>query len=285
MNPTLGELFLGHWEDDESGRTNVVVEQVSHHPPASAFRIWNEQHRVTMEGYYVQKTFFRGMPHIHRIGHVMVRLDEFDEDYLITLPDMHLEGLFPPPPSPELEGKSFIVGSNGTIAEIEYSGRGWLRGKKNSFQARLFDSAKPEHAFYTLEGQWQGGSFTIYDSEQNKVEEFATKGPLQTSVVVVKPVEEQDPLESRRVWHKVAQAIEKGDLSAVSREKHQIEEEQRAMRRKEKEEGIPWRSRYFEPSEWRAAEELLGKVGQHIRREETKGIWRWIGEGQMKTGR
>ena len=45
LNPFLGELFIGKWED-EAGTTNLVAEQVSHHPPATACNIWNDKHGV-----------------------------------------------------------------------------------------------------------------------------------------------------------------------------------------------------------------------------------------------
>jgi hypothetical protein len=45
LNPFLGELFIGKWED-AAGTTNLVSEQVSHHPPSTAFHCWNEKHGV-----------------------------------------------------------------------------------------------------------------------------------------------------------------------------------------------------------------------------------------------
>lgn len=45
LNPFLGELFIGKWED-EAGTTNLIAEQVSHHPPATACNIWNDKHGV-----------------------------------------------------------------------------------------------------------------------------------------------------------------------------------------------------------------------------------------------
>jgi hypothetical protein len=45
LNPFLGELFIGKWED-EAGTTNLVSEQISHHPPATAFNVWNDKHGV-----------------------------------------------------------------------------------------------------------------------------------------------------------------------------------------------------------------------------------------------
>ncbi len=275
LNPILGELFLGYWEDEDNGKTELVVEQVSHHPPITAYRIRNEKHGLTMEGYHLQRTYFKGRPCIERIGHVMLHLDAFDEDYLITLPGMHLEGLIPPPPYPELEGKNFVIGSNGMMAKIDYSGRGWLKGKKNSFHAKLYHEDLPEAILFTVEGQWSGGAFTVQDSVQEPLEVFDTTKTADTPAIVLKPIKEQDQLESRRVWHNVTAAIERGDMSTVSVEKNRLEEEQRALRKKDKAEGIEWKTRYFEPGKWEEAERLLAKIGKVMRREDTKGVWRW----------
>lgn len=45
LNPFLGELFLGKWVDDV-GETQLVSEQVSHHPPVTAYCIWNQDYGV-----------------------------------------------------------------------------------------------------------------------------------------------------------------------------------------------------------------------------------------------
>jgi hypothetical protein len=54
LNPFLGELFLGRWEDD-AGNTQLVSEQVSHHPPVTAYSIWNSEKGIRLEGYNGQK--------------------------------------------------------------------------------------------------------------------------------------------------------------------------------------------------------------------------------------
>jgi hypothetical protein len=47
LNLFLGEIFEGRWEDASGvGMTRLVAEQVSHHPPATACYVWNEQHGV-----------------------------------------------------------------------------------------------------------------------------------------------------------------------------------------------------------------------------------------------
>jgi len=42
LNAFLGELFFAEW-DDEGSVTKLVSEQVSHHPPITACRLWNEE--------------------------------------------------------------------------------------------------------------------------------------------------------------------------------------------------------------------------------------------------
>ena len=45
LNPFLGEIFVGRWCDD-AGDTKLVAEQVSHHPPATAYNCWNDRYGV-----------------------------------------------------------------------------------------------------------------------------------------------------------------------------------------------------------------------------------------------
>eukprot|EP00158_Paraphelidium_tribonemae_P009672 Partr_v1_DN28927_c4_g1_i2_m25211 putative Oxysterol-binding protein len=61
-NPVLGEQFFTRWREDAPAATwksaECVVEQVSHHPPISAFHIQcgPEDHRVEVTGHCGQKT-------------------------------------------------------------------------------------------------------------------------------------------------------------------------------------------------------------------------------------
>src|ERR1041385_7171834 len=66
-----------------------------------------------------------------------------------------------------------------------------------------------------------------------------------TTPLSIAPIEEQDPLESRRAWRKVQEAIGRGDYEVTGAEKSKIENEQRELRKKEKEEGREWERRYF----------------------------------------
>lgn len=274
LNPFLGELFLGSFQD-KCGKTDLTVEQVSHHPPVTAYYIENKEHGVSLEGYHLQRTYFSGTLRIDRTGVVMLRLATYNEYYLITLPSMRLEGLLPPPPYPELDHETYVVSSTGYIAKTDYSGKGWLRGKKNSLHTRLYHENKPQDILFSVEGQWQGGHLATKSGKGDEVERLDTSGDLDITPLTVTPIDHQGPLESRKAWRKVAEAIEKGDMAAVGREKNKLEEEQRALRKTEAAEGREFQLRHFKNGEWDEAERLLSKIGKTTQQRDTKGVWRY----------
>ncbi|KAJ6261394.1 hypothetical protein Dda_4064 [Drechslerella dactyloides] len=242
LNPFLGELFLGHWEDEEAGRTELISEQVSHHPPVTAYSIFNEKHGVRLQGYNGQRASFQSMTiTVKQVGHARLHIDAFDEDYFISLPALHIEGLVYGTPYVELEKSTVIQSSSGYFAKIEYSGKGWVSGKKNSFTATLQKTGSKE-ILYNISGQWTD-SFSIKKGKTEIDTYNAKTNP--TTPLTIKALEEQHPLESRRAWAKVAAAIEKCDYEETGVEKSKIENAQRELRKKEKAEGTAWEQRYF----------------------------------------
>ncbi|GME25611.1 Oxysterol binding protein [Neofusicoccum parvum] len=273
LNPFLGELFLGKWEDD-AGTTELVSEQVSHHPPVTAYSIWNDKHGVRLTGYCGQKASFSRTINVKQIGHAVLHVDAYDEDFLITLPSLHIEGLITGSPYVELNRQSYITSSSGYTAKIDYSGRGWISGKKNSFTASLYPHDKTEKdAIYTIDGQWteaftiKKGKTTVetYDARTNK-----------TTPLTLAPVEEQDELESRRAWQKVAAGIAVGDMDTTGREKSIIENQQREMRRVEREEGREWERRYFtRTDDFPVFEKLAARIQEPVEADKTNGVWKF----------
>jgi hypothetical protein len=54
-------LFYGHWPDKNGrGVTTLIVEQVSHHPPITAYYISNASRKISLQGHSAQKTSFSG---------------------------------------------------------------------------------------------------------------------------------------------------------------------------------------------------------------------------------
>jgi hypothetical protein len=258
----------------------------SHHPPATAYNITNIPSGVRLEGYNAQKASFSKTINIKQIGHAVLTVPNpssaESDTFLITLPSLHIEGLIFGSPFIELEGSSYITSSTGFTAKIDYSGKGWLSGKKNSFTATLYPTGKEKDVLFNVSGQWTK-SFEIhsgpakYNGKDNLVENW---DPLPLSELIVAPLKEQHPLESRRAWSKVAAAIAKGDLDTVSLEKGKIENAQREMRAKERAEGGTWQRRYFTAGD-DGADAVLTNLGPAVSlpkngdADKTGGLWRF----------
>ena len=253
LNPFLGELFLGHWEEGDLGRTELVSEQVSHHPPVTAYCITNEKNRIQLQGYNGQKASFSRTIHIKQIGHSMLTLyppgSNEPETYLITLPSLHIENLIYGAPFVELGKYTHVTCSSGYTAKIDYSGKGWLSGKKNSFTAALWKEGEgsEKHPLYSLDGQWSD-SFSVKEGEGGKkakdIDTTSAK-TVKLSQLIVPPTDQQDAMESRTAWGNVAKSVEKGDMDAISHYKSRIENAQRALRKKETEENRTWKRVFF----------------------------------------
>ncbi|KAK7992686.1 hypothetical protein PG996_012284 [Apiospora saccharicola] len=287
LNPFLGELFLGRWED-AAGTTELISEQVNHHPPATAYSITNKQSGVHLEGYNAQKASFSKTINIKQIGHAVLTVPDPSnpaqkDTYVITLPSLHVEGLLFGSPFIELDGASYITSSTGFTAKVDYSGKGWLSGKKNSFTAVLHPTGKEKEALFNISGQWTK-AFEIHtggakhNSSSNLIESWDPSGNPLTKLIVA-PIEQQHPLESRRAWSKVAEGIQRGDMDSVGKEKSKIENAQRNMRKKEQTEGRDWERRYFKAVEGpdAALSSLAKNVGLTANgdSEKTGGLWRF----------
>ncbi|KAM0259214.1 hypothetical protein ACHAQJ_003419 [Trichoderma viride] len=294
LNPFLGELFLGSW-NDEAGKTTLISEQVSHHPPATAYCIRNEKTGVQLEGYNAQKASFKSTIIVKQIGHAVLTIPVGSGDkkelerYLITLPSLHIEGLIFGAPFVELDGSSTITSSSGYSAKVDYSGKGWLSGKKNTVIASVFPTDNEKEVLYNVTGQWTK-EFEIYqgpakkNSKSTLVSSYDAAGTLQTDLTIAS-LDKQHPLESRRAWGKVAEAIQKGDMDSVSIEKTKIEQAQRVLRIKENTDGQSWERRYFTAATEDETLTLLGKaagVPLDGDKDKTGGLWRFDAEKAAK---
>ncbi|KAH3679564.1 hypothetical protein WICMUC_000897 [Wickerhamomyces mucosus] len=253
LNPFLGELFVGKWGDEKLGETVLLSEQVSHHPPVTAYAIFNDKNNVELQGYNgIRASISTTSINVKQYGHAILKFKNLNEEFLITLPPLHIEGLLVASPFVELEGKSIIQSSSGYISVVEFSGRGYFSGKKNSYKARIFKdkaaSSNKENALFTISGQWSGKSQIYQGSSTSSKEfsEFYDANAIEPIHLTVKDISQQNNLESRKAWKKVADAIKLGNYDLIHREKSELEQEQRELRKKETESGIKWETRFFE---------------------------------------
>ncbi|RDB19666.1 Protein KES1 [Hypsizygus marmoreus] len=94
--------------------TTLLVEQVSHHPPITAYVIENKTKGLRLIGHNAQKTSFSaGSIIVKQIGHAILTVslpNNTKVEYLITLPRLRIDGLWYGSPYIELTDTSYIVG-------------------------------------------------------------------------------------------------------------------------------------------------------------------------------
>ncbi|KZV71738.1 Oxysterol-binding protein [Peniophora sp. CONT] len=243
LNPVLGELFYGYWPDkDGRGQTDLVVEQVSHHPPITAYHITNKTKGLTLTGHSAQKTSFSaGSIIVKQIGHAILTValpGGKEEKYLITLPRLRIDGIWYGSPYIELTDTSYIQSSDGWTSTIEYKGRGYFSGKTHQFKASVAKSGSWS-AKHTIDGLWHASS--KFSTGQG----FHDVSTQPKEEVIVAPLDTQNDWESRKLWRAVAKGIRDGDFDTASREKTKIENDQRQRRRDETAQGSKWELKHF----------------------------------------
>lgn len=268
--------------------TRLVAEQVSHHPPITAMHIADDVHGVRADGYARVEMTFSGNVQVRQVGHAVVRIDAYDEEYLIPLPDIKVRGFLSGRLYPEITDTYHIVGSSGYSAEIKFSGQGlaW-GGTRNAFTAKVFGPGEPtkRKVLYTIDGVWSKG-WTVRDAQSGAVlETYDVDAPENAPAPIVLPdTATQDPWESRRAWAAVLDGLGKGDLGQTVAEKTKIEQAQRRMRAQEAAAGEVWTPLFFKNGEHDgdatfrrlAAGAGAGAAGAHLqlRDDRTKGVWR-----------
>lgn len=287
LNPFLGELFIGEFESGSSA-TRLIAEQVSHHPPVTACFMYNEQQGVSSNGFVAQQTSFSPASGVtvEQLGYAVVRFDKYEESHLMTMPTLHVKGVATGMPHPELEGPSYISSSSGFLTQIDFQGRGALGlGTKNRVDARIYQMPNTKDPIYHITGQWDG-KLTTKDSSDKKLEEVSVDS-VPTTKIIVRPLEQQTPFESRRAWQHVIQGIQEGSVEMINESKSRLEESQRARRADEKSKGIQWNRFFFSDS---ALEESTRKLldvipDPKLKRfdsAQTAGVWNFIGIRQAE---
>ncbi|SNX85978.1 Protein KES1 [Melanopsichium pennsylvanicum] len=248
LNPILGELFFGNWPNKNGrGETLLTAEQVSHHPPVTAYHIENKQAGITLEGHCAQKTSFSGRTiQVKQVGHAVLRVklpsSDKEELYLITLPNLLIEGLWYGSPYVELTGNSYIQSTTGILTTLSYTGKGYFSGKAHSFKATIGAGG---NALYTIEGEWAGVSKYKGKSVSGGSNEVFWDASTEREEVSVEALEKQGEMESRKVWKTVANGIRTGDYETASKDKARIENAQRQKRKDEAAAATPHQLEHF----------------------------------------
>uniref|UniRef100_A0AC35GBI8 Oxysterol-binding protein n=1 Tax=Panagrolaimus sp. PS1159 TaxID=55785 RepID=A0AC35GBI8_9BILA len=77
----------GPFPGSDINQVTFIAEQVSHHPPISAFYAEHPEKRISLTAHILAKPSFLGLSiGIANIGNAIIYLQDFDERYIITFP-------------------------------------------------------------------------------------------------------------------------------------------------------------------------------------------------------
>ncbi|WFC99424.1 hypothetical protein MYAM1_002168 [Malassezia yamatoensis] len=277
--PTVLKLPQGA-QSSRTGPCRVVylTEQISHHPPISAFYYDCPEAGVSMHGIDQVSAKFTGTA-------VKIQPGEFNqgvfltlgpnakgkgangEQYRMTHPAGAIYGLFKGNFWPAVTDVATITctpGSQGGKyyrAIIEYKEEGWLSKPKYAVEgciytyepgtvSETYSSLKQipsSQVVVQLRGNWRGLITWSFQGEKtaHALVNLADLAPCPRSV---RPLEMQDPNESRRIWHDVTVAILNQKYSQATQVKQQVEQHQRELAAQRQQQGIQFVPKYFIPN-------------------------------------
>lgn len=254
LNPVLGEYFSSYWDLPNGTKAFYIAEQTSHHPPKSSYFYMSPENGIRIDGTLEPHSKFLGnsaASMMEGIG-LLQFTDILDprtghpETYEITQPNMYARGILLGKLKYELGDHSIIkCPALDLIADIEFKTKGFISGTYNAIQGeiRQISTGKP---LYEITGKWN----EVMEIKDLRTKEksilFDTKlaRPMPTQV---RPISEQGPLESQRLWEKVILALGKCDHETATSEKSAIEDQQRMEARVRAEDGVEFHPRLFKP--------------------------------------
>eukprot|EP00741_Cyanophora_paradoxa_P002845 tig00000640_g2761.t1 len=245
-NPILGEVFRCKYEHGpKDGTTVCVAEQVSHHPPVSAFYVENRKKGIVFHGNVCPKSRFLGNSAASLMeGQSFLRFLPHDEEYVMTWPNVYARGIIIGSLLMEMGGKTYIrCEKSGYYTEIEFKTKGFFGGKYNRVVGTI-RHVDVDEDLYTIDGLWDT-SFDITDAETSETEVLFNCEGAPVVPQIVLPEEKQVPYESRRLWAKVTKALLANDQETATKFKAELEDEQRRQAKIREERGLRPRLRLF----------------------------------------
>ncbi|KAF9592867.1 hypothetical protein IFM89_018421 [Coptis chinensis] len=241
-NPILGETH--HVSRDT---LNVLLEQVSHHPPVTALHATDEQKNIKLIGCHNSIPKFNGTSvEVVVHGKWQLKLLNFDENYVISSPKLSIR--FFPVPSAEWVG-NITIRCNETDLEAElcYRGPSFLgfRGSNRSVKGKIFDSTTSKTLF-VIDGHWDR-TVQVRDVRNGKTTVIyeAKKTITRLKTPVVKDPKELWPSESAVVWGELTQDILRKDWEKARGSKKAVEERERVLRKERECRNDTWIPNHF----------------------------------------
>ncbi|PGH12440.1 hypothetical protein AJ79_04276 [Helicocarpus griseus UAMH5409] len=250
LNPILGETFTCYWDYDDGTRGYYISEQTSHHPPKSSYFFMAPEHRIRIDGTLKPRSKFLGNSAASMMEGIAILslLNRGEpgkgERYVLTQPNMYARGILWGKMKYELGDHSFVrCPENNLTADVEFKTKGYFSGTYNAIGGTI-KNEKTGEVLYELSGMWNGEMFIRNVATGHKELLFNATHARHTGPSV-RPLEEQEPRESQKLWYNTVQALYAKNHELATEEKSKIEDTQRLEAAKRTEDGVEWRPRFF----------------------------------------
>uniref|UniRef100_A0A5S6QNA9 Oxysterol-binding protein n=1 Tax=Trichuris muris TaxID=70415 RepID=A0A5S6QNA9_TRIMR len=249
-NPVLGEMFRCYWYNPETdSKTFYIAEQVSHHPPVSAFFVSNRKAGFNIAGTILAKSKFYGNSLSAILcGSAKITLLSRGESYLVTLPYAHCKGLLIGTLTFQLGGSVCITCDRTSYsAELEFKLRPFLGGTE-TINMVVGKIKLGKETLADISGRWDS-AISLTDRETGETSLlWAPTGDVIQHRLQRFDVDlgHQNPFESQKLWMAVSEAIKESDQAKATEEKTKIEDDQRQRARELANMGEDYQPRMFE---------------------------------------
>ncbi|XXG58004.1 hypothetical protein AAC387_Pa04g0428 [Persea americana] len=245
FNPVLGETHHA-----SCGTLNVLLEQVSHHPPVSALHATNEKENLELVWCQNANAKFHGASvEVVVHGKRQLNLLNFGEHYEMNAPSLLIR--FFPFPGVDWVGNVRIKCKDTSLeANLCYKGNSLLGlgGGSRFVEGKIFDSLSME-TIYDIEGHWDRVvTMTDAQSGEKKVLFNAKEAISNLKTPILQDPKGVLPTESALVWSEVSQGILTKNWEKAKAAKKDIEERERKLARERKSIGDSWVPKYFNVS-------------------------------------
>ncbi|KAI8582285.1 hypothetical protein K450DRAFT_228235 [Umbelopsis ramanniana AG] len=237
-NPVLGEQFFC-----KLGDVDCICEQVSHHPPISAFYLEDEKTGISLNGHCGQKSKFKGTTiRVDQVGRATLYLKKWDEQYVLDFPVLNIKGFLTAASYIDLSGTCTIACTNGATTVMEFLPKPWFGGESNCIKGSVSYGGKE---YYTLSGRWSHKSYYSISGDSAKHLLFdADAEPMAERVTA--PLEQQHQYETHRLWGPVTEALKVKNYTVANAEKSKIEELQRQLKKQREATNEVWKPTLFQ---------------------------------------
>ncbi|KAI9223631.1 hypothetical protein BC828DRAFT_238077 [Blastocladiella britannica] len=259
INPVLGEVFFSHFDttkstgnpsaDAEAVSAHVVSssdadrppvllvgEQVSHHPPISAFYAACPATGIDVTLLYDVKAKFNGLSFsLINDSIAVVRIPSLDEVYDIEYPNANLVGVLTMSFRLMWSGACTITcKKTGLQTSITFKEKRWFGRDTYDLTGTIHKIGSPKTPLATISGAWNAATHITYAGRSSGSStpvllfDAASESPYNFHVA---PPTVTPANASRNVWGETMQHMVVGDAGAATRTKTVIEERQREIER------------------------------------------------------